>query len=134
VSGLLNSTVALSDNGFFNELQQPITLGNSFRFHLETSNTFAGGTPDSFSFFIMDSNGLPLVAATDPTLADALFALDLTGAGSGNLSVYESTSTLPNPPVWSIIPVQNVPEPGGLGLLLIGGWSVYRRNKRNNRT
>ncbi len=118
----------------FNEFLQPITLGNSFQFQLETTNEFAAGAivPDSFSFFILDSSGFPLFATTDPTGADALFALDLTGTGSGNLSVFESDPS--TEPTWSVVPVQNVPEPGSLGLLLIGGWSVYLRKKRNNET
>jgi hypothetical protein len=134
VNGLLDSIVTFGDTSFFNEFLQPITLGASFQFRLDTTNEFAGGTPDSFSFFILDSSLLPLVTTTDPTGADALFALDLTGTGSGNLSVFESNSTQPNPPTWSIEPVQNVPEPGCLALMLIGGWSVYLRKKRHNRT
>jgi hypothetical protein len=136
VSGLLNSTVLLGDNSSFapNELLQPITLGTSLQFLLETTNTFAAGAtvPDSFSFFILDSNLLPLVTTNDPIPgANALFALDLTGAGSGDLLVFASTST---EPTWSVVPVETVPEPGCLELMLIGGWSVYLRKKRKNRT
>jgi hypothetical protein len=133
VSGLLDSSVIMTDNTlFFNEFLQPITLGNSFQFQLETTNEFAAGAtfPDSFAFFIFNSSGVPLFATTDPTTADALFALDLTGTGSGNLSVFEPVST---GPTWSVVSVQNIPEPGSLGLMLIGGWSVYLRNKRNKK-
>lgn len=133
-SGSLNSTVILGDSDFFNEFLQPITLGNSFQFQLETTNAFAGGIPDSFSFFILDSARLPLFATTDASGTDALFALDLTGTGSGDLSVFASTSTQPDPPTWSIVPLQTVPEPGSLGLLMISGLSVYRLKKRKNRT
>jgi hypothetical protein len=130
VSGSLSSTVTFSDTSFFNELLQPITLGNTFRFQLDTTNAFAGGTPDSFSFFILDSSGFPL-GTTDPISgSNALFALDLNGTGNGNLSVFASTSTQPNQPTWSVVPVQSVPEPSCLGLMLIGGWSVYLRKKR----
>jgi hypothetical protein len=128
VSGLLNSTVTFSDTSFFNEFLQPITLGNAFQFQLDTTNAFAGGTPDSFSFFILDSNGLPLVTTTDGTGANALFALDLTGTGVGNLSVFTPTQT--NPTTWSVTPVQNIPEPGCLWLMLIGVWCFYQSKKR----
>jgi len=134
VSGSLNSTVTFSDTSFFNELLQPIILGNTFQFQLDITNAFAGGTPDSFSFFILDSSDFPL-ATTDPIIgSNALFALDLTAMGSGNLSVFVSASTQPNPPTWSIVPGQTVPEPSCLGLLLFGGWSVYLRKKRHSQS
>jgi len=88
VSSQLDSAVVIGDASGFNEFLQTITLGNSFQFQLETTNVFAAGAtvPDSFSFFILDSSGFPLFATTDNTGADALFALDLTGTASGNLS------------------------------------------------
>jgi len=122
VDGSLNATVTFSDTSFFNELLQPITLGNAFQFRLEISDLFAGGIPDAFSFFILDSNLMPLVSTDDPSGGDALFALDLTGTGSGNLSVYASPQAS-----WSITPV---PEPDSLALMLIGFWSLYSRNQR----
>jgi hypothetical protein len=134
VSGLLDSAVVMGDLSGFSEFLQPITLGTSFQFQLNTTNQFAAGgiLPDEFSFFILDSSGiLPLFSTTDGTGADALFALDLTGTGSGNLSVFASTSTQPNPPTWSVVPVQAVPEPAAFGLLLVGGWSVYQSRKRH---
>ena len=135
VSGQLDSVVVIGDASGFNEFLQAITLGNSFQFQLETTNVFAAGAtvPDSFSFFILDSSGFPLFATTDNTGANALFALDLTGTASGNLSVFASTSTEPDSPTWSIVPIQNVPEPDCLGLILLGGWSVYLRKKRSTK-
>jgi hypothetical protein len=70
VSGLLNSTVIFSDTSFFNEFLQPVTLGNAFQFQLYTTNALTGLLPDSFSFFILGSNGLPLVTTTDPAGSD----------------------------------------------------------------
>lgn len=122
VGGSLNSSVTFSDTSFFNELLQPITLGNAFQFRLEISDLFAGGIPDAFSFFILDSNLMPLVSTDDPSGGDALFALDLNGRG--NLSVYASTQAS-----WSITPV---PEPDSFALILIGFWSLYSRNKRQH--
>jgi hypothetical protein len=134
VSGLLDSTVTMADTSGFSEFLQPITLGTSFQFQLNTSNQFAasGILPDEFSFFILNSSSrLPLFSTTDPIVdSNALFALDLIGTGSGNLSVFASTEV--NPPTWSVVPLQKVPEPGGLGLMLIGGWSVYLSKKRQN--
>jgi hypothetical protein len=127
VNGNLNNTVTLGDSFFFNEHLQPITLGNTLQFQLDTTNQFAEGAvvPDAFSFFILGTNGLPLFATTDATGADALFQLVLTGLGTGNLSVFTATGQ-PNP-TWT---VTNVPLPGAFGLMLLGCLSLFRRNRR----
>ncbi len=129
-SGTLNSTVFLGDNSLvINEFLQSITLGNTLQFHIETSNLFNPGslTPDSFAFFILDdSTGLPLFATTDPFGADALFAVDLTGANDG-LSVFSSTAG----PSWTVQSSSvSVPTPSPLLLLVVGIWCAYMSRKR----
>jgi hypothetical protein len=109
-------------------LLQPITLGNAFSFQLESTDLFdpADPFPDSFSFFILDEFGAAtLFATTDSYGADALFAVDLTGTGSGAVSSY----TAPNGEAsWTVRSV-NVPEPGGLPLLLAGIGAAYAARK-----
>jgi hypothetical protein len=122
----------LGDNGFlnFNELLQPITLGSSLQFKLQTSNLFNPGglAPDSFAFFILDgAASLPLFATSDPTGAGALFAVDLTGANDG-LSVFAAPI---GGPVWTVQPPASgsVPTPGALLLLMAGICSAYLSRK-----
>lgn len=126
-TGSLNTSVTLGDAGGFNELLQPIILGNTMQFQLQLSDLFESGAlvPDSFSFFILDEiTGLPLFPTTDLTGADALFAIDMNGQG-GNLSVYAATGSSAN---WTVSPGRGtVPEPGTFPLLLIGFWAIARR-------
>lgn len=133
VSGLLNATVMIGDSSFFNELLQPITLGTSLQFRLDATDLFdaAGSFPDSFAFYILDSNFLlPLFVTTDNLAADALFAFDPTGTGTcgGDLQVF----TAPNGAAsWTVRCAGNVPEPGPWALMLIGGVMAFLRKKRN---
>lgn len=111
VTGALSTSVALNDSQAFNELEQPVTLGNTLSFSLNLSNRFSGiGVPDRFTVFLLDAGTfLPLYPTADPTGSDALFAIDLGGAppvpavfaptGSGGALVQVSDA-LPEPPVW----------------------------------
>lgn len=127
VTGALNSVVTLGDSSFFNEILQPITLGHTLQFTLQTTNhlNLLGAMPDSFSFFIFDEFGsLPIFATTDQTGSDALFVLDLTGADDG-LSLFTSTTASPT---WT---VQPVPIPGAFSMMLIAGvCSAFIRRKK----
>src|SRR5438067_7970285 len=68
-------SLATSAN-FFNEWLQAITYGTSLTFHFNLSNNFSGGTPDQFSFFLLDSSKIPF-PTSDPTGADSAFAVDV---------------------------------------------------------
>jgi hypothetical protein len=57
-SGNLTSGVTLTDNSFFNQFIQGFTAGSTLSFRLSLStNVGSGGTPDQFSFAILDKTG-----------------------------------------------------------------------------
>jgi hypothetical protein len=67
--GDLTSGVTLTDNSFFNQFIQSFTPGSALAFQLFLStNIDGGGTPDQFSFAILDKTGTEL-----PTLAPGFF-------------------------------------------------------------
>lgn len=103
----------LSDSFFFNYVEFPLILGDLLSISMNMDNGTAPPTgffPDSVSLFLLDTNYLPLFPTTDPTGADSLMLWDLdvqspvAFAGSINMN----TPTTP------------VPEPGTLGLFVIG--------------
>ena len=82
VSGSLTSPpLVLTTSEFFNEFLQAVTFGGGVTtFDLTLSSNFTmGSTPDSFSFFLLDSTFTPFTTS-DPTGANALFAIDITNA------------------------------------------------------
>lgn len=120
----------LSDSSFFSELLVSFgPLGTSLSFSFSTSdNAPAGGSlPDAFSFFVLDSSAsFPLITTNAPGGSDALFEFDITGLGTGGLSVFT-----PDQAGFSIdvVPVGSAPEPGSLALLAAAfvAFSVRRR-------
>jgi hypothetical protein len=82
VTGSLTSPpLVLTTSVFFNEFLQGITFGSgSTTFDLTLSSNFIdGSTPDSFAFFLLNSMFTPF-ATSDPTGANALFVIDITGS------------------------------------------------------
>jgi hypothetical protein len=74
-SGNLTNGITLIDSSFLNALAQPFNPGSSLGFRLQTTtNVDAGGTPDEFSFSILDSSGAQI-----PTngFVDAFLILDI---------------------------------------------------------
>jgi hypothetical protein len=120
VTGALPGSTTLSDPVFFNALMQEITLDTTLTFTLALTESFAGGPlPDALAVFLLDAAGLAsLVSTTDPTGADALFAVDITGAAFGALQTFTPMAS-----------VTAIPEPSALLLLLTGlaGLLAYRR-------
>lgn len=134
VSGDLSNQLAMTDDSFFTEFQQQFIPGLSLSFSLNlTNNLDSGGTPDQFSFLILDSTDTPI-----PTLGYFDFANDVLLA-----VVFDSTSptplvyaTDPDLPPWAggdpivsspptLNPIGNpppstVPLPGSASLLLLG--------------
>jgi hypothetical protein len=93
-NGALGSTdsFTLTDAAFFNEVLRGITFGTHLSFTLQLTENHTAPGFDQFSFFLLDpSSLLPLGPTTDPTEANALFAIDLTGAPGGNAMVFAST-------------------------------------------
>ncbi len=124
--------VTLTDTDFFNEFLQELTLGDTIRFtlNLMTEQRASGSsTPDSFSFFLLDDSPfpLPLFATTDPTTADALFAVDIDGTFGGDLQIFAPITT---GPIWTVTSVTSVPLPSTallLGAGLLAGIVARRR-------
>jgi hypothetical protein len=83
---------ALVDAGFFNEVLRDITFGTTLSFTLQLTENNTPPGLDQFSFFLLDSATLlPLGSTTDPTGADALFAIDIDGQVGGGASIFGST-------------------------------------------
>jgi hypothetical protein len=106
---LVPGPLTLSDSAFLSEWSQGLTYGTHMSFILNlTTNSSLGGIPDEFSFFLEDSTGTPF-PTSDPTGADALFAIDITGSPLDPFvftSDYASATVTPLP----------VDEPSALGL------------------
>jgi len=101
-----NFTVIDSDF-FFNELTVNfIKFSNKVTFTLQVSQVgpTAGSPPAQFSFFILDSSGVPLFPTLDPLAANALFAIDATGASNGNLSVFGPAVLTPPNNISIVVP------------------------------
>jgi hypothetical protein len=124
-----------SDTGpsFFNELQIPFNpMGSLLSYSFTTSDNLPdpGSLADSFSFFILDTDGVtPLITTDAPEGANTLFQYSL-GQGEQGLLVYTADQTgfsiavIPQPSV--------VPEPDSLALLIVGfiALSARRQFKR----
>jgi len=91
VTGTLTpGPLSFSDSDFLNEWNQAATFGARMSFQLSVStNSVPGGIPDGFSFYLLDKNEIPF-ATTDPTGADALFAVDINSSNPA-LQVYTSS-------------------------------------------
>jgi hypothetical protein len=116
-NGNLTSGVTLTDNSFFNQFIQSFTPGSALSFRLSLStNMDSGGTPDQFSFAILDKTGAEL-----PTLAPGFFdvfvQIDIDSASPIVRTFGTDTSRTPaggGPAINIAAPVaaSAVPEPG----------------------
>lgn len=121
-SGNLTSTVALTDNSFFNALSASFTPGSTLSFSVNmttnpdsTMDLSTGLTGDQFDFLIFNSSNMP-ITTTDPTGGNTFASATV---GPSGLSVQEfaiPTATTP------------VPEPStvfliGFGLVLFIAFS-----------
>jgi hypothetical protein len=113
VSGtLVPGPLTLSDSQFFNEWAQAMVYGGTISFTLNLStNTSLGAVPDEFSFFLTDSSGVPF-QTSDPTGADSLFTIDITGSP---LSPEVFTSDFASV---TLSPINEVPEPPSAMLIM----------------
>lgn len=130
VSGTLTpGPLVLSDTAFLSEWNQSATFGTAMSFQLTLDTNFVlGGIPDEFSFFLEDSTGTPF-ATSDPTGADALFVVDITGSPL-TPQVFTSSSASAN-----VTLVSTVPESPTLCLMLYSiGFAGTLAKKRLTQT
>ena len=116
VSGDLGSGIAMDDSGFSALFEQQINVGSSLSFVLDTTNNFAGGTPDTFAMFLCDST--VSTCYSDDAASGAMLILNLTGGAvtpSSFILNGASDQGLPAPVVTAAV---TAPEP--TSLLLIG--------------
>ena len=117
VSGNLGpGGLTLRGGSFFNEWLQGVSaFGSSITFDLDLGdNAVAGGRPDQFAFFVLDSTQLPF-ATDDPSGAGALFAFDLVGGAATRPVAFNSNFARATVELRVINP--GVPEPGTLLLV-----------------
>lgn len=126
VTGDLSGTISMDDSGGLALFSQDVNLGSSLSFVLDTTNNFAGTTPDGF---IMALCAVDFSSCySDDTVDGSLLILPLNGTsltpGSFTLTG-ASGQDLPAPMITSGSGMSPVPEPSGLilmsaGLLTIG--------------
>ncbi len=110
VTGTLPGAVTLTTADFFNEYLTGFTFATTISFTVsQTENApAAGGVPDEFSFYLLDSTGSnSLITTSDPTGADAVFAL----GSDQSQAVYRSPEV-----TTTVQTVATVPEPGTFGI------------------
>lgn len=125
VSGSLSSGVTLnSATSFFNNFNEQFSPGSLLQFDVQTTTNFAGGTPDGFSFALLD-NTLTELPTSGP--ASQLFQVDIDGATPTITSYYSywsGTSVTITPAA--------IPEPVFVQmsvLLALGGAGMWKRRR-----
>jgi hypothetical protein len=127
----------LRDAAFFNEILQPFSAGTVLNFHVNTTPAFAGGTPDSLTFFVLDNGtGLP-VPTVDPSGADSLVEIDLLptpaihtfGSDSSRTSLVILAPVVGGTSGGTLAPEPSVGQLYSCGILAF--WTLqWRRSKR----
>jgi hypothetical protein len=135
-TGNLTSAVSLTDSSFFNQFIQGFTPGNGLSFWLSLStNLDSGGTPDEFSFAILDHTGTEI-----PTLAsffDVFVQIDINSTNPVVRTFATDTSRMPeggggpiNIAAPTSTPVSSVPEPTMMTLTLSGLGALFGWKRR----
>jgi hypothetical protein len=122
VTGILPGDFTLDDTTqFFNELTAGTALGQKLVFDFQTTNLAPTGSfPDEFTLFILDpATQMSIIPSSDPTGAESLLAIDLTGGSAPQASIYSPLVTLGAPTVATVA----APEPSS-ALLLTGSLLV----------
>lgn len=129
-SGSVGGTLApgpltLADTSFFNEWLQSVTYGTTISFQLVIGGNVPSGIPDSFSFYLLDSDRNPF-PTSDPTGADSLFAIDLNGLSTTPTAFSSDIAAITIQTVTSA-----VPEPWSLPITGVGLLWLFVRHMRN---
>lgn len=117
-TGSLETGVSITDTSFVNIFSEQFAPGLELSFSLGlTSNDDSGGTPDGFTFFLLDNSGVPL-----PTLApigDYFFTAAFGSSGPVFNAYGSDPSRAPyvSIPAPTITPAGSVPEPSTIYLL-----------------
>jgi hypothetical protein len=117
VSGDLSSVINMDDSGFSALFEQQINVGSSLSFVLNTTDSFAGGTPDAFAMYLCDAT--LSTCYSDDALSGAMLILNLTGGAvtpSSFILNGASDQDLPAPVVGEV----TAPEPTSIWLLGFG--------------
>jgi hypothetical protein len=135
-SGNMNTAITLADGdpGGVADLAQGFTPGSKLTWDMSVSTVVQPGTPDEFTFRLLDS-GLNYLTTNDPSSNNSYLTIDITPSfvSSDALSVY-SGSNVPAPIVTVLPPSSgSTPEPGSLAFIAAGGVSaavVLRRRRK----
>jgi hypothetical protein len=137
-TGSLETGVSITDTSFVSVFSEQFAPGLELSFSLGlTNNNDSGGTPDGFTFFVLDNSGVPL-----PTLAPVgdYFLTAALGSSGPVFSAYGSdpsrAPSVGNPVSISaptITPVSSIPEPSTTYILggALVGMGALRRCTRN---
>jgi len=133
VSGSLATTVTIGDMQFFNAYSHIFFTGSFLSFDLSFTSNFAGGTPDSLAFLLLDNNtGLP-IPTLDPLGSDVFLLFDLSNPGLGQAYATDPQRTSIVIPAPSVTAATNeVPEPATLFMVsttLIAILAINRRRR-----
>lgn len=136
-TGSLSTGVTLTDSAFVSEFEQGFAPGDLLSFDVLLTTNFAGGsggTPDLFSFALLDSSGAEL-----PTLGpgEAFVSVNLNSASP----VVQTFASDPNrtpaagggPITMSAPQIQVIPEPGTLALIAGGLLPLAAALRRHHR-
>jgi hypothetical protein len=137
VAGTLTpGPLTLTADAFDSEWLQTVTFGNTTTFVLNvTTNFTTGSTPDSFAFYLLDSTQTPY-ATSDPSGADSIFVIDLTGASTAPQVFVSTAPNLQFTATVTPITSTSTPEvsPGSsvaLGLAVMLGFIFLARRSRS---
>ena len=135
-SGDLLSGIKITDSGFLNLFTQGFVPGAQLRFSLLLSaNGDTGGTPDQFSFAILDSSGfeLPYLSVFNAALViniqDASHDIEFAGTDPSASPFGGGDPILMDPPEVS----SSVPEPASGLLIVLGSISILLSHRRSLR-
>jgi hypothetical protein len=121
-SGSLTSGISLDDSGGFTALfTQQFDPGSSLKFIFDTTNNFAGGTPDAFAMYVCNA-GLT-ACYSDDLDTGALLVLNMAGEALSTSSFIlngASDQDLPAPIIAPSSSTTSVGEPSSLLLLATG--------------